>query len=212
MRPWTDPGHLGTLLRAVPVVGIVRSADEEVAVETGMRLLDRGIRAVEVSLTTPGALSAITRLAASGTVGAMVGVGTVRTVDELEGSVAAGAQFIVTPTVMPAVVAAAAVARIPSIVGACTPTEVQVAIEAGASLVKLFPASQWSLNAFRDLRAVFAEVPFVPTGGVRLADAVDWLGAGAAAVGLGSALSDPDTDVPGLLAALARVHGERGTS
>jgi len=206
MRPLTGPGVLGEILDAVPVVGIVRTGDERSAVEVARRLLDRGIRAVEVSLTTPGALSAIRTLAGERPEGFAIGVGTVRTVEELERSIEAGAEFVVTPTVVPAVVGSAATRGVPTVVGACTPTEVQIAVEAGASLVKLFPASQWSVASFRDLRTVFADVPLVPTGGVGLVDAPEWILAGAAAVGLGSALSDPAADVAGLLGLLARAR------
>jgi len=210
MRPLTEPGVLGRILDEVPIVGIVRTEDERTAVDVARRLLDRGIRAVEVSLTTPGALSAIRTLVAERPDGCAIGVGTVRSVDELERSIGAGAEFVVTPTVIPAVVRASAARDVPTIVGACTPTEVQIAVEAGASLVKLFPATQWSISSFRDLRAVFADVPLVPTGGVTLAEAPDWILAGASAVGLGSALAGPSVDIIGLIQRLAAARTAQG--
>jgi 2-dehydro-3-deoxyphosphogluconate aldolase/(4S)-4-hydroxy-2-oxoglutarate aldolase len=202
MRPRSGPGLLGPILDEVPVVGIVRTEDEQSARDVARRLLDRGIRAVEVSLTTPGAFSAIRTLAAERPEGVAIGVGTVRTAEELERSIEVGAEFIVTPTVIPEVIGMAVARGLPTVIGACTPTEVQVAVEAGASFVKLFPASQWSIASFRDLRAVFADVPFVPTGGVRLDEAPEWILSGAVAVGLGSALSDPEADLPTLLGRL----------
>jgi 2-dehydro-3-deoxyphosphogluconate aldolase / (4S)-4-hydroxy-2-oxoglutarate aldolase len=203
MRAAADPGGLGGLLDAVPVIGIVRTATQQAAVAAAQGLLDRGVRAVEVSLTTPDGLSAIRMLRRERPEGTAIGVGTVRSVTELEASVEAGAEFIVTPTVVPAVVHAAVRAGLPSVIGASTPTEIQLAVESGANYVKVFPASQWSIGSFRDIRAVFGEIPFVPTGGVRLEDAAEWIAAGAAAVGLGSALTREDVDVGALLRAIA---------
>lgn len=205
-----DPGSrdLLTALRHVPVVGIIRAADPAAAAQHVDRMVALGLEAVEVSMSTPGALQVIadavsrTRAGGASTSSVLIGVGTIMDVPQLHASIDAGATFVVTPTTDPEVVAAAVERGVPIIPGAATPTEIQRAVSAGATAVKLFPASLWSTGAFRDLRTVFPEVAFVPTGGVGAEDAPGWLAAGATAVGMGSALTSGEVDVAQLLAEL----------
>ena len=100
----------------------------------------------------------------------------------------AGAGFLVTPGVTPEVVRVAVELGIPALPGALSPTEIATAQRAGATAVKLFPASLGGPGYLRVLRGPFSDVPFVPTGGIELADVRSWLDAGATCVGLGSAL------------------------
>lgn len=188
------------------VIGIIRASDGGLAGERLDHLVGTGVGLVEVSLSTPGALDAIRRgQRAHGGI-ATIGVGTVLSADELHASVDAGARFVVTPTTDAAVLAAAAERGVPIVSGAATPSEVHRAVTAGAAAVKLFPASLWSIGAFEDLRTVFRDVGFVPTGGISTTSAPRWIAAGAVAVGLGSALTSPSTDVPDLLRELAAVR------
>lgn len=210
------PGDLLAALRRRPVIGIVRARDGAAARQHLDTMIGAGLTAVEVSLATPGALQVVSQVAASVARDRTpdhdvhVGVGTVMTVDELHASVDAGARFVVTPTTDAGVLAAAVERGVAIVPGAATPTEVQRAVAGGAVAVKLFPASLWSIAAFRDLRSVFPDVPFVPTGGVRDADAPAWLEAGAVAVGMGSALTSGELDIPELIDTLRRAGGQRG--
>ena len=168
------------------VIGIVRADNADAARETGRRLLDAGLQAVEISLTTPGALDVISDLAGPD---ALVGAGTVLDATSARLAVLAGARFLVAPSLDPQMVAAGHRYGAAVIPGAQTPTEIVAAMEAGADAVKLYPASAASPAILRDLAAPLPQVPFVPTGGVGLDNAADWIAAGAVAVGLGSALS-----------------------
>lgn len=209
MNPTVGTQRFLEALRRVPVIGIIRAGDAGSAAGYLDDLITVGLTAVEVSLSTPGALDVIAeamggpRVAVADGHYVHIGVGTVFTADQLHASVDAGARFVVTPTTDVDVLAAAARRDVAIVPGAATPTEVQRAMAGGAAAVKLFPASLWSIAAFRDLRTVFPEVPFVPTGGVSERDASAWLRAGAVAVGMGSALTSGSVEVASFLQALA---------
>ena len=185
------------------VVAIIRLPAADHLVRVGEELAAAGIAAIEVTLTSPGALAAITALR-SALPGASIGAGSVRNPDDARRCVEAGAQFLVTPTTQLAVLAAATV---PTVCGAFTPTEIDTAWQAGAAFVKLFPAGTLGPRYLRDVLAPLPDVPIVPTGGVTPATVADWAAAGAVAVGAGSALVDPATvaaqDWPALRAAAA---------
>jgi 2-dehydro-3-deoxyphosphogluconate aldolase / (4S)-4-hydroxy-2-oxoglutarate aldolase len=147
-----------------------------------------GVGAVEITLTTPGALEAIADLAATGGGGSLVGAGTVLDERAAREVIARGARFVVSPTLDRAVIRYCRDHDVPCMPGALTPTELLEAWHAGASAVKLFPAS---VVGPRYLREILAPLPFlrvVPSGGVSIENAGDWVRAGAAAVSVGSAL------------------------
>jgi len=150
------------------------------------------VSVVEITLTTPGALAAIRDLTAQGAVpGAVVGAGTVLDEGSARDVIAAGARFVVSPTLDQGVMRCCREANVPCMPGALTPRELLEASRAGASHIKLFPAS---LVGPRYIREVLAPLPFlrlVPSGGVSLDNAGDWIRAGAIAVSLGSALVSP---------------------
>jgi 2-dehydro-3-deoxyphosphogluconate aldolase/(4S)-4-hydroxy-2-oxoglutarate aldolase len=154
-----------------------------------MALAAGGVGVLEVTLDSDGALAAIERLRVAPL---LVGAGTVRSLAEAEAAVAAGAAFLVSPHTDPAIVDWAAQRGVPAMPGAFTPTEVAGAWDAGAAAVKLFPASVGGPALVRELRGPFADVPFVPSGGVTADNAPAFLAAGALAVGLGSWLTGPD--------------------
>jgi 2-dehydro-3-deoxyphosphogluconate aldolase / (4S)-4-hydroxy-2-oxoglutarate aldolase len=184
-------------LRAQRLLAILRGGDRAAVVAAGMTLIDCGIGCLEVSLTSAGALDAITELAANGG-GALVGAGTVLTADDARRAHSAGATFLVTPGLGPAIAAAG----VPVIGGALTPTEIIAATESCAA-VKLFPASLGGPAYLRAVRAPFPDVAFIPVGGVGLDEVQPYLSAGALAVGVGSPLVEDACD-GGDLRALAR--------
>ncbi|WP_436527419.1 bifunctional 4-hydroxy-2-oxoglutarate aldolase/2-dehydro-3-deoxy-phosphogluconate aldolase [Actinoplanes sp. HUAS TT8] len=160
-------------------------------------LVDAGITAIEVTLTSAGALEAISGLRRQLPPGAVIGAGTVLTPDDARAAIDAGASFLVSP-----VLDTLGGASVPGYPGAYTPTEVYAAHRAGAPLVKLFPAGGLKPAYLKDLRGPLPQVRIMPTGGINLDDIADWLGAGAAAVGLGGPLVG-DAATGGSLAALA---------
>jgi 2-dehydro-3-deoxyphosphogluconate aldolase/(4S)-4-hydroxy-2-oxoglutarate aldolase len=182
MRP-----RLPAELTDTGVVAIIRAASThsvEAAVGT---LIDAGVTCVELTLTMPGAVKCIEKLATSFGA-ACIGAGTVLTTAQASRCIDAGAAFLVAPSVVPDVVALANAQGVPCLPGALTPSEIVAAWSSGAAAVKLFPASLGGVQYLRDVRAPLPDVPLIPTGGVGIADVAEYLRAGAVAVGLGSPL------------------------
>jgi 2-dehydro-3-deoxyphosphogluconate aldolase/(4S)-4-hydroxy-2-oxoglutarate aldolase len=191
-------------LAAVPLVAILRASDAGRFLDVGRVLYEAGVRGIEVTLTSEGALEAFGRLREELPGDALLGVGTVRSVADAELAAAAGAGYLVAPDLRPEVVGWAVERGLPVVPGALTPTEVAAAWAAGATAVKVFPVSAVGGPAYvKAVRAPLPEVPLVPTGGVGIDDIGDYLDAGAAAVGLGSPLLGDAGDPDGDLAALA---------
>lgn len=175
------------------IVAIIRSPDESTARRLGRSLLASGLRVVEVSLVTPGALAVIETLAAEAGPGVVIGVGTAMTRAHVADAVSAGARFVVSPTTHRDVISRAVELGVVSLPGAATPTEIAQAIDWGAQFVKIFPASLWTPASLKEMLAAMPSVAAVPTGGVTAHSTPSWIAAGAAAVGIGSALtSSPD--------------------
>ena len=175
-----------SVLGAGRVMAIIRYRDTVDLPAVADELTSAGIPLVEITLDTPGALPAIRRLADEGM---SIGAGTVRTADEARAAADAGAAFVVTPGLVPAVLGAAASAGVVAIPGVLTPTELLTATDAGAAAVKIFPVGAVGGPAYiRALRGPFGDVDLVPTGGIAVDEVGDYLEAGAACVGLGSAL------------------------
>jgi 2-dehydro-3-deoxyphosphogluconate aldolase/(4S)-4-hydroxy-2-oxoglutarate aldolase len=173
------------------VVGIVRTDDAGSAVAAGETLLGAGLQSIEVTLTNPAALQAISALIQDHP-DAMIGAGSVLDGPSAIAAIRAGARFLVSPTLSAGTIAAGLRYGVPSVVGTATPTEMLTALEAGAAAVKLFPASNYSPRWISDVRAALPQLAIVPTGGVTPETAKEWLAAGAVAVGLGSALTKGD--------------------
>lgn len=182
-----EAGQLSVSLRARPVLAIIRGTSEEAALATGRVLLEEGIRLVEVTLTTPGALAVIAALRSNAPSNAYVGAGTVLTETDVASVAEADGQFVVTPAVVPAI-AEAARRGIPCVAGAFTPTEVYAASSAGAEVIKLFPASAGGPGYLKALRDPFPQLPFLAVGGVGITEARDYLAAGAIGAGVGGPL------------------------
>ncbi|MFI6602628.1 bifunctional 4-hydroxy-2-oxoglutarate aldolase/2-dehydro-3-deoxy-phosphogluconate aldolase [Nonomuraea sp. NPDC050536] len=170
------------------VFGIVRAARPEEAVAAAEAVLDAGLRAVEVALTTPRAVSALARLAESRPE-ALIGAGTVLDEAAARAAIEAGARFLVSPSLHPAVIRTGHRYGVPVFPGIATPTEMVRALEEGADGLKLFPASGVDPAWLRDVRAALPQAPVIPTGGVTIDNAPDWIAAGAVACGMGSALT-----------------------
>jgi 2-dehydro-3-deoxyphosphogluconate aldolase/(4S)-4-hydroxy-2-oxoglutarate aldolase len=189
-------------LATTRVVAILRAENASRAEAVVDVLLQNGIRSLELTMTTRGALEVVQRLAARVPDGTDLGVGTVLTAEEVDRAVDAGARFVVSPSVVPAVIEAATRHGIASYPGAFTPTEIHAAWTAGASAVKLFPGGALGPGYLTAVRAPLPDIPLVPTGGVAIEAVGAWLDAGAAAVGLGGPLLGdalaPEGDLDGL--------------
>ena len=165
---------------------ILRSNDAEVAQRALRAAIAGGFRIVEVTLTTPRALELIAEAASQP--GVVAGAGTVLTVEEAEAAVAHGARFLVSPVTDEVVIRRATELGVASIPGGHTPTELLAAHRAGAPLVKLFPAPAGGPAWLRSLLAPLPFLKVVPTNGVDMDNAAEWLAAGAWALGFVASL------------------------
>jgi 2-dehydro-3-deoxyphosphogluconate aldolase / (4S)-4-hydroxy-2-oxoglutarate aldolase len=179
------------------VIAIARGLDPARMREIATAVADGGVRAFEITLNSRSALDAIAAVRAVMSEAALlVGAGTVLEVSAAEAAVAAGAQFLVMPHLDAGLVRWAVECGVPVFPGAFTPTEVLAAWRAGATAVKLFPASVAGPAFVRELHGPLPEIPVIPTGGVTAESTALFIRAGAAAVGVGSWLTgagDPAT-------------------
>ena len=143
---------------------------------------------MEVTFDHPNAPAALRSMADQLPAGALLGAGTIRTTEQISQCKQAGGRFCVSPHTDPGLIRACLDAGLEPIPGAHTATDVAAAIDAGARLVKLFPAGPLGLSYLRAMLGPFQDVLFVPTGGIRHDEVGTWLQAGALAVGLGSDL------------------------
>lgn len=172
------------------IVAIVRGVPETLAERTVAALADGGIRLLEVTLNTPGALGMITRWRATYAGCLRIGAGTVLDVDAAQAAVAAGAEFLIAPNLHEAVLRYGVEQGIEVWPGVMTPTEIARAWQLGAHLVKIFPLGTLGTQYLKDVRAPLGHIPMLAVGGIDLHNIADFLRAGAAAAGLGSSLVD----------------------
>jgi 2-dehydro-3-deoxyphosphogluconate aldolase/(4S)-4-hydroxy-2-oxoglutarate aldolase len=170
------------------VLAVVRAPEIPDARALADALAESGIRALELTFTTPGVLDYL-RVAADSA--AVLGIGTVLTADQAGTAIACGAQFLVTPGIRADVASVAADRGIPVIMGALTPTEVLTALDLGAAAVKIFPAGALGPRYLRDLLGPFPGVSLIPSGGVNAGNAADFLAHGAVAVTAGTDVVSP---------------------
>src|SRR5438067_1720820 len=172
------------------VVAVIRLKDPRRLRATVDALADGGVRAIEVTMTVPRAVDLIAELAPTLPAGFLLGAGTVTDVATAQAVIDAGAAFVVGPVFRPAIIAACHERGVPAMPGCFSPTEILEAHEAGADIVKVFPATMLGPQFIKDVGAPLPQVKLMPTGGVTLDNAGDWIRAGAVAVGIGSALVD----------------------
>lgn len=189
MRPDLD---LVSTLTRTRLIGVVRSASPVDLVEACRALYAGGVRCVEITLTSPGAIAAIGRVRADLPAGCTIGAGTVLDQATAEQALGAGAQFLVTPIVDVPTIEFCRGRSTPAIAGALTPTEMHTAWKAGASMVKMFPATRLTPDYLREVLAPLPELRVCPMGGVTLENLGGWFAAGAAAVGASSGLLPRD--------------------
>lgn len=190
------------------VIAVVRAKRTDQVVPLAEALVAGGVIAVEITMTTPNALAAIRETSAILGERALIGVGTVLDEATCRAALEAGAQFVVSPICRRELVPIAQQAGKPVMLGAYTPTEAQLAHEAGADFIKIFPADGLGPNYIKALRAPLPHLKIVPTGGVDLKTIGDFFKAGSVAVGAGSSLISKDVLENDDWAALTNVASE----
>jgi len=176
----------------LPLVAILRGVAPEEVEPIGAVLLEAGFRLIEVPLTSPDPFTSIARLVRRFGDAAVIGAGTVRTVEQLDALVDAGGRLMVTPHGATALIRAAKARGLATLPGVATPTEAFAAVDAGADGLKLYPAEMIPPAAVAAFRTVLGpSVPLCPTGGVTPEDMARYRKAGAAGFGLGGALYRP---------------------
>jgi 2-dehydro-3-deoxyphosphogluconate aldolase/(4S)-4-hydroxy-2-oxoglutarate aldolase len=186
-------GPVADAIRARRLVAVLRRIEPRTRLlELVDELIEDGIRVIEITLDGAEAADDLAAVIATAGARAVVGAGTTRTDAHVRAAVRAGAAFGVAPVSDPAIVVLALGSGLPFVPGAATPTEADAAWRAGATFVKLFPGSSLGPSFVRELRGPLPEIETIVTGGVDASNAVAFLEAGAAAVGIGSALTRID--------------------
>lgn len=171
------------------LVPVIRAESAAIALRIVEALVAGGIRTLEITMTVPDALGAIRAVADRFGDAVLLGAGTVTSRELAEGAVDAGAEFLVTPCLVPDVIAVARERGVAVLPGALTPTEVFTAWSLGGDIIKVFPASNLGGASYlKALKGPFPQIPLCPTGGVNLLTIADFVKAGAVAVGVGGEL------------------------
>ena len=173
------------------VIGIIRVSTAQDLIRIAKALREGGLSCLEITMTTPGALRAIEE-AREELPDVLMGAGTVLDAATARQAILAGAQFLVTPTVTLDVIETAHRYGVPVIPGAMTPTEILTAWEAGADMVKVFPASVLGPGFIKAVHGPLSQIPLVPTGGITADNAGEFIRAGAAVVCAGGWLVDKE--------------------
>lgn len=177
-----------TRIAEAGLVAVIRTDTSEEAVRTVGALVEGGVRVVELTFTTPNVDTALREVRNIHGDSVLIGAGTVRMLQQVEMAFHAGAEFLVAPNLRESVLEAMLSTGLLSIPGAFTPSEVAIALDAGAETVKLFPASTGGIGHMKALLSPFPQLRLLPTGGIDLTNLGSWLRAGAVAVGVGGEL------------------------
>lgn len=178
-------------IKTARAIAVIRTATAEQALDTAHAVIEAGLELVEITYGVPNAARVIAQLVTE-RADLSFGAGTVLTAEQVDESVNAGAQFLVSPCSLPEMIAVARERDVVCIPGAFTPTEVYIAYSLGADFVKLFPAVANGPEYLRAMRGPLPEIPIIPTSGVNIENVADWFRAGAVAVGAVGSVLDPE--------------------
>jgi len=172
------------------VIAVIRMSDTQKLIKTTEAIKEGGVRAIEITMTTPSAIEIIAEMSKKKSPGVLIGAGTVLDSGTAVQAIHAGADFIVSPILNLEVIKACR--RYDTFVapGALTPTEILTAWENGADIVKVFPATSVGPKYFQDLKGPLPQIRLMPTGGVNLDNAKEFIAHGACCVAIGTALLD----------------------
>jgi len=190
------------------IVAVIRIKEPERLKAVVDAIAEGGIRVLEVTMTVPNAVKLIADLAPRMPAGFLLGAGTVVDAATAKQVIDAGARFIVSPVFRQEVIDACHARDVSAMPGCFSPTEILNAWDGGADVVKVFPATALGPGYIKDVRAPLPQVKLMPTGGVTLDNAGDWIRAGAVAVGVGTSLLDSKAIAAGNYDVL-RGHAER---
>ena len=204
----TTRAEIVSRLIDIGIIAVVRTERTEQVMPIAEALVAGGVTAIEVTLTVPNAEKAIAAARDKFRDVALVGAGSVLNVAQCHSVLKAGAQFVVSPVGNVRLIEASHKADRPVMLGAFTPSEAQLVHEWGADFVKLFPADQLGPAFIKAVRAPMPHLRIVPTGGVDLNTAADFLKAGCVALGVGSSLLKPDLIKSENWAELSRLAGQ----
>jgi 2-dehydro-3-deoxyphosphogluconate aldolase / (4S)-4-hydroxy-2-oxoglutarate aldolase len=170
------------------VVAVIRASDPTQLMDVVKALKAGGVTCIEVTMTTPNALDVIAKATKEFAGQCIIGVGTVLDPETARAAILAGAEFVVSPILNPEIITLCRRYSKAVIPGAFTPTEILTAWQAGADVVKVFPATKLGPEFLKDVKGPLPQVKLTPTGGVDLKNAADWIKAGATCIGVGSSL------------------------
>ncbi len=179
-------------IEACGIVAIIRANSSNELIEAAAAIQTGGVNVIEITMTTPDALQVIGDVAARLGDAVLIGVGSVLDAETARAAMLAGAEFVVSPVTKPDVIEICNRYGKVVIPGAFTPTEILSAWETGADYVKVFPSSGVGFSYIKDIKAPLPQIPLIPTGGINADNAAEFIKAGAAALGVGSALVSSD--------------------
>ena len=177
-----------SLLTNPGIIAVVRAQKADQVLPLSEALIAGGVIAIEITMTTPNAIEAIREASQKISSRGVVGVGTVLDAESCRAAIQAGAEFVVSPILRPELVALCHAAARPVMLGAYTPTEAQLAHEAGADFIKIFPSDGLGPNYIKAIRAPLPHLRIIPTGIAKADDIAEFIKAGCVGVGLGSLL------------------------
>lgn len=177
-------------IKELGAIAVIRMSDTEKLKKVIEAVHVGGISAIEITMTTPNAIKVIEELSNTMSDDILIGVGSVTDKQTAVDAINAGAKYVVSPILKTDIIAEVHKYDLPVMPGCFTPTEIQTAHEAGADIIKVFPANIVGMDFFKAVKAPLPHLNLMPTGGVSLTNAGDWIKAGACAVGIGSALLD----------------------
>nr|WP_071317879.1 bifunctional 4-hydroxy-2-oxoglutarate aldolase/2-dehydro-3-deoxy-phosphogluconate aldolase [Anaerobacillus isosaccharinicus] len=174
------------------VVAVIRAESEEEAFLTASACVEGGIKAIEVTLTVPGATEVISSLTKKPEFkDLLVGAGSVLDSETARIAILAGAKYIVSPCFDKETAKLCNRYQVPYMPGCMTITEMKTAMEYGAEIIKLFPGNNYTPSIVKSIKGPLPQVSIMPTGGINLNNAAEWIKSGAVAIGIGSDLAKP---------------------
>jgi len=177
-----------TKFKRLPILGILRGGDAEIAEPLVETVVAAGLETIEIAMNTPNAAKMLRSMVRIAEKRLTIGAGTVITQDRLQAALEAGASFIVLPTLVEDVVAVCRQRSVPVFPGAFTPQEIHDAWQAGASMVKVFPAKMLGPEYFKEIHGPFEEIELLACGGITADNLASYLESGASAVAFGGSV------------------------
>ena len=170
------------------VIAVIRSTTSDDLSPFIDVIVESGINSIEITLTTPNALSVIKQLKSYYKGSILIGAGTVTNLNSAKKALDVGAEYIVTPVLNMEVIDYVKKSRFPVISGAFSPTEIYNSFHAGSDMIKIFPANLLGIENFKSIQVIMPKLTLMPTGGISMENAREWLNAGADVLGIGSSL------------------------